>query len=261
MQGCSPAFRLQGVTVRFGALPALRDIDIEVAVGERVALVGPSGAGKTTLLRLLNGMLRPDAGSVEVDGMPLSGLGHRDLRRVRSRIGFVHQDLSLVPSLRVSHNVLSGRLGQVSLAGAFRTLLFPRRSDLARAHDLLERVGIPEKLFERCDRLSGGQRQRVAIARALMQEPAALLADEPVSSVDPARARDTVALLADISSERGLTLVMSLHDLGLAREFFPRLVGMRRGRVLFDRRTEEIGDREFRKLYDLAREELLADGS
>ncbi len=251
------SFRLSGVSVRYPGVAALDGVDLDVAAGESLALVGPSGAGKTTLLRLLNGTQLPDSGTVEVDGEPLASLGPAPLRRLRSRIGFVHQDLSLVPSLRVSQNVLSGRLGTLSFAGAFRTILFPARRDLARAHALLDRVGIPDKLFERCDRLSGGQRQRVAIARALMQEPVALLADEPVSSVDPARARDTVALLTEISRERGITLVMSLHNLALAREFFPRLVGLRRGRVLFDRPTSGIGDDEFDMLYDLARAELL----
>jgi len=255
--GPGAAFRLRGIAVRFGASAALDGVDLEVGAGESLALVGPSGAGKTTLLRLLNGTQIPDGGTVEVNGEPLASLARGPLRRLRSRIGFVHQDLSLVPSLRVSQNVLSGRLGSLSFAGAFRTILFPGSADLARAHALLDRVGIPDKLFERCDRLSGGQRQRVAIARALMQEPVALLADEPVSSVDPARARDTVALLTEISRERGITLVMSLHNLALAREFFPRLVGLRGGRVLFDRPTAAVGDAEFDMLYDLARAELL----
>ena len=120
-----------------------------------------------------------------------------------------------------------------------------------------DRVGIPEKLYERTDRLSGGQRQRVAIARALFQEPEALLADEPVSSVDPARARDTVALLADINRREGLTLCVSLHNLELARAFFPRLIGMRAGRIVFDRPTTELTDDVFASLYELSEEEML----
>lgn len=259
--GAPSGFRLEGVSVRYGGSQPLCDVDLEVAAGEAVGFVGPSGAGKTTLLRLLNGTLRPAAGTVHVNGDVLSTLSRRQLKRVRATIGFVHQDLSLVPNLRVSQNVMAGRLGRVSFLGSLRAMALPSRADVARAYAILERVGIPEKLFERTDRLSGGQQQRVAIARALFQEPAALLADEPVSSVDPARARDTVALLTRISREEGLTLCMSLHNLQLAREYFPRLVGLRAGRIVFDKPSGEIGDGEFHALYDLEAAEMLADGA
>jgi len=258
--GPAAHFRLRGTSVRYDGTAALDGIDLAVGRGEAVALVGPSGAGKTTLLRLLNATVRPSGGTVAVDGEDLSRLPVRELRRIRSRIGTVHQDLSLIPNLRVSQNVLAGRLGRRSFLGALRSMFLPSREDLERAHAILERVGIPEKLFERTDRLSGGQRQRVAIARALFQDPTAILADEPVSSVDPARARDTVALLTDISREEGLTLVMSLHNLDLARERFARLIGLRGGRVAFDEETARISDGRFRELYDLTPEEMLSDG-
>jgi phosphonate transport system ATP-binding protein len=253
------SLRLDGVTVRHGDVVALDGVSLAVAAGERVGLVGPSGAGKTTLLRLFNGSVRPSAGKAAVLGQDVAALPPAELRRLRARVGFVHQDHSLVPNQRVIRNVLAGRLGQRSLAGAVRMMLFPTTSEAVDVHRLLERVGVEEKLYERTDRLSGGQRQRVAIARALYQEPAALLADEPVASVDPARARDTVALLAAISRERGLTLCMSLHNLDLAREFFPRLVGMRRGRIVFDRATRDISDTEFAELYRLTDAEMLQD--
>jgi phosphonate transport system ATP-binding protein len=141
-----------------------------------------------------------------------------------------------------------------------RTLLAPARADLERAAHILQRVGIGEKLFQRTDTLSGGQRQRVAIARALFQEPSALLADEPVSSVDPARARDTVALLCEISRETGVTLVVSIHDIALAQEFFPRLVGMRQGRIVFDARTEMVMPQQLVDLYAIEGLEPVDDG-
>ncbi len=260
VRGKGASFRLDGVSVTYGATAALRDVDLEVAPGEAVGFVGPSGAGKTTLLRLLNGTVRPTSGSVEVGGRDLSRLSLAELRAVRSAIGTVHQDLRLVPNLRVIRNVLAGRLGRLSLPGALRLLFFPPRREVRRVHELLERVGIPEKLYERTDRLSGGQRQRVAIARALYQEPAALLPDEPLSSLDPARSRDTMGLLVDVCREGGITLVASLHDLEVAREYLPRLVGLRHGRVVFDRPTPELADDDFHQLYDLAPEELLADG-
>ncbi len=255
------AFRLEDVSVRYGGHPALDHVDLTIGAGEAVAFVGPSGAGKTTLLRLLNGTLRPTDGRVLVNGEDLGRLSGRALRGVRSAIGFVHQDLSLVDNLRVSQNVMSGRLGRLSYVASLRTMLLPRRADLLRAHALLERVGIGTKLFQRADRLSGGQRQRVAIARALFQDPVAVLADEPVSSVDPARAQDTVDLLTRISREEALTLCMSLHHLELARRYFTRLVGLRDGRVVFDRLTSEIEDETFEALYALEADEILADGA
>ncbi len=257
----SAGFDLHGVSVVFGnGRPALSGVDLTVAPGERVGIVGPSGSGKTTLLRLLNGTLRPAAGSVVVGGDDLRDLTLRALRRVRSRIGTVHQDLSLVPNLRVVQNVLAGKIGRLSLAGALRLLFLTPKAEVRRVYEILERVGIAEKLYARTDSLSGGQKQRVAIARALFQEPAAILADEPVSSVDPARARDTVALLTELCRERQLTLAISLHNLDLAREYLPRLVGLRHGEVVFDRQTSELGDADFHALYDLAPEELLDDG-
>lgn len=254
-------FLLEDVSVRFGSAVALSSVSLHIGPGEAVGFVGPSGAGKTTLLRILNGMQRPTSGRVHVNGAALHELSRYRLKALRSATGFVHQDLSLIPNLRVSQNVIAGRLGRRAFWPSVAAMLLPGRAELERVHQLLERVGIADKLFERTDRLSGGQRQRVAIARALHQEPTCLLADEPVSSVDPARARDTVELLARISREEGLTLCMSLHNLELAREFTPRLVGLRAGRVVFDAPSEDVTDDEFHALYDLRPEEMVADGA
>ena len=159
------SLKVDSVTVRFGELAALDCVSLNVAAGERVGLVGPSGAGKTTLLRLFNGSVRPTTGKALVLGHDVSQLRADELRRLRSRVGFVHQDFSLVPNARVIRNVLAGRLGRQSLAGSLRSMLFPTRAEAVDAHRILERVGVQEKLYERTDRLSGGQRQRVAIAR------------------------------------------------------------------------------------------------
>jgi len=244
-------FQIIDASLDRGGAPALESIDLCIEVGEAVALVGPSGAGKTSLLRLMNGSLRPDRGTVRFRGRDLAALSRRETKAVRAKVGFVHQDLGLIPNLRVVKNVLAGQLGQQGTLGSLRSMLAPSRGTLADIHALLERVGIEDKLFQRTDLLSGGEQQRVALARALFQHPAALLADEPVSSVDPARARDTVELLARISKEEQLTLCVSLHSLELARRFFPRLVGMRHGRVVFDRPSEDLHDAEFEALYAL----------
>jgi len=244
-------FRLSNVSLGYSGKPALREVSVEIAAGSAVGFVGPSGAGKTSLLRLLNGSLRPSQGSVSVAGRSLDALSRPELKRLRSRIGFVHQGLSLIPNLRVAQNVIAGRLGQQGFGRSLQHLVRPPEAVLEEVYALLERVGIPEKLFERVDRLSGGQQQRVAIARALYQKPTALVADEPVSSVDPARARDVIDLLTRISREEGITLCLSLHDLALAREFLSRLVGLREGRVVFDCASSELTDADFKRLYSL----------
>ncbi len=250
-------FLVEEVSVCFRAHRALDAVSLRVAPGECVGIIGPSGAGKTTLLRLLVGAVRPAAGTVRVDGRDLSELSLGELRELRAATGFVHQDHRLVPTQRVLTNVLSGRLGRWSLPRAVRELLWPRRCEQERVYEILARVGISEKIFERVDSLSGGQQQRVAIARALYQAPQALLADEPLSGVDPARARDTMQLLCGIARDERLTFCASLHNVELAREFFPRLVGMRGGRVLFDRPTAELAEADLTELYRLEADEML----
>lgn len=243
-----PAFSLE--------IPALR-----ISRGEAVAVVGPSGAGKTTLLGAFGAALRPDRGAVRVDGRALSDLNSKELRRIRTEIGFVPQDFALVPNVRVIRNVLAGRLGRQSFARSFLSLLWTSKGEAAEVHEILERTGIGQKLYERTDTLSGGQLQRVAIARALYQRPGALLADEPVSSVDPARARDTLELLLALSAEHRLTLVVSTHNIDLARELFPRLIGLRDGRIAFDGDASRISAAEIADLYRFEAGHEVADGA
>ena len=246
-----PAFEIRAVRVEVGDRPLLTGVDLRIGVGERVALVGPSGAGKTTLLRLLGAGLPAARGSVRALGREVGSLAARELRALRAEVGFVHQDHSLVPNLRVLQNVVSGSFGRRGLGSALRAFVAPARGDLERAHALLERLGIANKLYQRTDTLSGGERQRVAVARALFQRPLALLADEPVASVDPTRSRALIELLVQLASEQGLTLVASLHDLELARDYFPRVVGLRAGRVAFDRPGESVTRADWRALYRL----------
>jgi phosphonate transport system ATP-binding protein len=242
---------LAGVSVAYGSRFALRDVDLDVRPGEIVGMIGLSGAGKTSLLRLFNGMVRPAAGRVHVLGNPLDTLGSGALRALRARVAFIHQELCLVGNLSALQNVLMGRLGRTRLLPSVRMLTLPKKSDVLDVHRLLERVGIGGRLYDRVDRLSGGERQRVAIARALFQQPSVLLADEPVSSVDPARARSVLDLLTGLARERDLTLLVSLHSLSLARECFPRLVGMQDGRIVFDRATQEVPEEAFESLFRL----------
>jgi len=248
------AIQVGGVTRRFGAVEALCGVDLEVSGGERVALIGPSGCGKTTLLKVLGAQLAPDEGTVEVLGRNPLLLNERELRALRSALAFLPQDLGLVPNMRVIQNVVGGRFGKRSLWGALRDLILPGLEERRRIFALLERVGIAEKMYDRVDSLSGGQQQRVAVARALFQEPEVLLADEPISAVDPARAQQLLELLVGLCGEEELTLVVSMHQLELAREHFSRIVGLKGGRVLFDRGADALEKGEMRELYELETE-------
>ena len=253
----SVQFLMRDVSVNFKNTQALSGVSLSISRGESVALVGASGAGKTSLLRLLNASLLPNSGVVYLEGNNLASASFGHLAKLRSAVGFVHQNNALVPNLRVLQNVLLGRLGTWSFVRSLWEFLRPSKRCVEEVYQILSQVGIPEKLYERCDRLSGGQLQRVAIARALFQSPRALLADEPVSSVDPARARETIKLLMSLFEQKGLTLVVSLHNFELACEYFPRVIGLRRGAVLFDCAPEDISAEQTMELYRLNEQELL----
>ncbi|MFE8644356.1 phosphonate ABC transporter ATP-binding protein [Sphingomonas sp. NCPPB 2930] len=226
---------------------ALQAVTLAAAQGERVAVIGPSGAGKTTLLRVLGAALRPGEGTVTLlDAAPWQ-LGRAPLRRLRGRIGTVHQQAPIPPRLRVVTAVLAGRLGQWPLWRALASLVYP--SDLRGAVAVLAEVQLADRLFDRCDRLSGGQLQRVGIARVLYQAPDLLLADEPVSSLDPALADRALAVLAAQADRSGATLVASLHTVELALKWFPRIVGMREGRIVFDVPAAAVTAEMLRALY------------
>ncbi|MCP5536667.1 MAG: ATP-binding cassette domain-containing protein [Akkermansiaceae bacterium] len=244
------SLQLTHVSHSFGATEALKDISLDIKTGEQVALIGPSGCGKTTLLRLMGTQLTPSQGEISSLESNPAALGPRDLKSLRTRIAMIPQHLGLVPNVSVLRNVLNGGLGEINLLQTVRQAIRPSRAEAHRAYKLLDRTGIREKIYDRTDSLSGGQQQRVAVARALYQNPAIILADEPVSAIDPARARDTIELLIQLSREEGLTLIVSLHNLELAREFFPRLIGLRGGRVVFDSRPSELNDQECRELFE-----------
>jgi phosphonate transport system ATP-binding protein len=226
---------------------AVDDVTLDIRAGERVAVIGPSGAGKTTLFRLLNATLRPTSGRVWFDDTELQSLSGRRLRQLRRRIGTVYQQHNLVPQLRVVHNVLAGRLGRWSLAKALLSLVSPQERIVALI--ALEQVGIPEKLYTRTAHLSGGQQQRVAIARALVQDPDVILADEPVSSVDPSLGRTIMELLVQLAETHKKTLVANLHAVSFALDLFPRVIGFRQGRVAFDLPPAAVSDAVMADLY------------
>jgi phosphonate transport system ATP-binding protein len=241
-----PVIRLNGVGRVFGSAAAVAEVDLSISAGERVAVLGASGAGKTTLLSLINGSLSATSGVIEVFGSDLAGLRPAQLRSVQRRIGTISQRLDLVDQVRVLHNVNAGRLAQWGTARALLALAWPRPDALAM--DALDRVGLAWAVHERTERLSGGERQRVAIARMLVQNPELVVADEPVSSLDPAR---TTAMLGLLCTSPTATTLISLHQPQLAREYCTRAIGLQNGRVVFDLPTTRLDDAALDDLYAL----------
>jgi phosphonate transport system ATP-binding protein len=220
------------------ATVALYGVDLTVDAGEFVVIIGRSGAGKTTFLRSVNRLVEPTAGTVRVAGRAVTGADPGALRQVRRQIGMIFQQFNLVRRASVLDNVLAGRLGYVpSLPSLFG--LFPPR-DRALALECLAQVGLAEFAGRRADSLSGGEQQRVAIARALAQGPSVILGDEPTASLDPALTGNIMGILRRINQERGLTLVVSQHQLETALEYGTRIVGFRAGRVCFDGPPERV---------------------
>lgn len=224
--------RLQGLGKRYGGEQALDGVDLAVPAGEVLALIGPSGAGKSTLIRCVNRLVEPSAGQVWLGGQEITSLGSAGLRRARRQLGMIFQEYALVERLTVMENVLSGRLGYVSFWQSWRRR-YPAE-DVRQAYAFLARVGLEGFENKRADALSGGQRQRVGIARALMQAPRLLLVDEPTASLDPRTSRQIMRLLCELCRERGLSAIVNIHDVGLARQYADRIVGLRKGRIVYD---------------------------
>jgi phosphonate transport system ATP-binding protein len=228
-----PMIEVAGLrVVRPEAVVALDGVDLAIQPGEFVVILGPSGAGKTTFLRSINRLIEPTAGTIRVAGRPVTGADPAALRAARRQIGMVFQQFNLVRRAPVLDNVLAGRLGYVPVLPSLLGRFPARDRDLAL--DCLAQVGLAQMAGRRADTLSGGEQQRVAIARALAQAPAVVLADEPTASLDPALTAGIMGILKAINTERGLTLVVSQHQLETALAYASRIVGFRAGRVAFD---------------------------
>lgn len=244
---------LRGVRVSYPATAdharpqGLENIELCVARAERLAIIGPSGAGKSTLLRLLATAQQPAAGNLSLLDTNPWAISTRARQRLRTRIGLIQQAPPLPPRQRVVTAVSAGRAGHWPLWKSLSNLIYPL--DIPGVVSALSRVDLADKLFARCDQLSGGQLQRAAIARALYQQPELLLADEPVSAMDPVLAQHTLEVLSEESWQRDATLIVSLHNLELALRCFPRVIGLRDGRILFDKATANIEQSELDALY------------
>jgi phosphonate transport system ATP-binding protein len=257
------AVSIEDLSRHFGDVPALSGVGLRVERGEMVALIGASGSGKSTLLRHLAGFMPGDRGSgaVEVLGGRIQHDGRLapDVRQQRRRIGFVFQQFNLVGRLSVLTNVMTGLLPTLP---AWRALT-GRFTDAHRlaALEALASVGIAERALQRASTLSGGQQQRAALARALVQGAEVLLADEPVASLDPESSRRVMELLAQLNRDRGMTVLVSLHQVELAMRYCPRTVALRAGRVVYDGPSAGLGRAQLRALYGSEAEELFQDMS
>jgi phosphonate transport system ATP-binding protein len=253
------AIVVEQVSKSFGDRAALRSIGLRIRSGERVALLGASGSGKSTLIRLLCGLERMDAGSgrIEVLGRPLQD-GHGltpNPRLIRQDVGVIFQQFNLVGRLPVLTNVLTGLSARTPLwrllSGQFRI------EDKARALDALRTLGLEEQAFQRASTLSGGQQQRAAIARVLLQRARVVLADEPVASLDPESTLRVMDHLAELNVRQGMTLVVSLHHVELARRYCERVVALRDGSIIFDGPTSALDADLLERLYGAGARELL----
>ncbi|MCH8208179.1 MAG: phosphonate ABC transporter ATP-binding protein [Nitrospinae bacterium] len=231
---------LENVNKFFGSFQALTNVNLTVDKGERVVVCGPSGSGKSTLLRCINRLVEPTSGRIFLDDEEVTGAGPGQLRKIRRKIGMIFQDYNLVERSPALTNALAGQLGYVS---PWASLLnyFPR-GETDRALEKIRQMDLGEKAFQKAGNLSGGQKQRVGIVRALMQDPKLILADEPVSSLDPATARNIMEILREINLQEGVTILCNLHLPELAREFGKRIIALKEGAIVYDGPPDESLD-------------------
>lgn len=230
-----------------GTKKSLTDVSFSVSPGEVTVIIGPSGAGKTTILRSINQLIRDDDGEILFDDVDMRQLNRRQLRDARSHIGMIFQNYNLIEPLTALENVLHGCLGTKSnLAGMFSLY---RNSEKTEALQLLQKVGLGEFAYQQCRNLSGGQKQRVGIARALMQHPKIILCDEPIASLDPKSTTVVMDLLRDLATNDGISVLINLHQVDIARTYADHVIGINNGQVVFDDRTAALTDTAVTDIY------------
>lgn len=241
------AIQARALSLGYGTREVVKGIDLDVPRGQFLVVLGPSGSGKSTLLLALNGSVPVRGGSLDVLGQNPSKLQGSSLERFRERIGFIFQSFHLVGRTPVLHNVASGLLGQIPLVKAL--LRWYDKDQYAQILQALRVVGLEERVLDRCDKLSGGQKQRVAIARALVQRPSLILADEPISALDPRSAESILQILRRAAHEFGITIVCSLHHLEAARTWADRIVGLNEGRIVYDGAPSDLDATAVHSIY------------
>lgn len=230
---------------------ALNHISFSVTKGERVALVGASGSGKSTLMNLLIKNLEKDKGSIIIDGETIENI--KDRKIFAKKIGMLRQQFDLVNNLSVIHNVLIGRLNEWGFFKSLISLIKPYDKDLAIKS--LQQVGLEDKVFEATAILSGGEQQRVAIARLLLQNPLIILADEPISSLDPANSNKVLSLITNLAKTEKKTLIASMHSVEFTKQYFDRIIALKNGEIYFDKKINQVTDEMFDELYKVIKDE------
>ncbi|NWG20330.1 MAG: phosphonate ABC transporter ATP-binding protein [Chloroflexi bacterium] len=250
--------QVEALTKRYGGETlALDNITFDVEPGEFVGIIGPSGAGKSTLLRCVNRLVDISSGDVRFDGVSVPTLRGAALRRQRTRIGMIFQHYNLVNRLSVIENVLHGRLGyKGTIQGILGLYTEEEKRDAAR---IIESLGLSEQMYKRCDQLSGGQKQRVGIARALVQQPKMLLCDEPIASLDPNAAKIIMDTLSDINRTTGITILVNLHQVDVALRYARRIIGINRGRLVYDGEPERLSNEQIYQIYGSEAGDLILD--
>lgn len=240
-----------------GGVKALSNINLEVNEGEFLSIIGPSGAGKSTLLRCINRLIDPTEGEVKFDDEKVTALKKSELKNLRRKIGMIFQHYNLVNRLSVVENVLHGRLGYKS---AIKGIIGINSEDeKKKAFEILNKLGIKEQAYKRCDELSGGQKQRVGIARALIQNPKLVLCDEPIASLDPNSSKIIMDHLKNINKETGITCILNLHQVDVAMKYSDRIVGINGGKIIYDGDASNLTKEIIHEIYGIEAGELIND--
>ena len=227
---------------------ALQDVSLVIDPGEFVVVLGKSGSGKSTLLRCINRLVEPTSGKIFLNEIEITGASPSRLRELRKKIGMVFQQYNLVERFSVQTNVLSGKLASMSNIASLLNL-FPE-ADVEKSRQVLNRLGLAGKDLKRSDKLSGGQQQRVGLARALMQNPELILADEPVSSLDPATSNQIMDLLAEFNEKDGMAVICNLHLPSLAKAYGSRIIVLSKGRIVYDGSPTDLSEDKLNSFYN-----------
>lgn len=236
---------------------ALNDVSFSIEEGEFVSVIGPSGAGKSTLLRCINRLTEISSGELKFDGCNVAGLDRSALRYVRTKTGMIFQNYNLVERLSVIENVLHGRLGQKSTVAGMLGLYSEEEKE--EAVSILDKLGLSEQIYKRCDELSGGQKQRVGIARSIMQHPKLLLCDEPIASLDPGSAKVIMDHLKEINEKMHITCLVNLHQVDVAMQYSRRIIGITAGKVQFDGNPDNLDENRIHQIYQTGVGSLITD--
>ncbi len=253
-----PILEFRGVSKTYdNKTTALEDVSFSVSEGEFVSIIGPSGSGKSTILRCINRLVDATQGVIIFDGQDITKLPRRALRAVRTKTGMIFQHYNLVNRLSVVENVLHGRLGHKStLSGAAGLYT---EEEKAQAFAILEKLGLTEQAYKRCDELSGGQKQRVGIARAIMQKPRLILCDEPIASLDPSASKIIMDHLSDINRSMNITCILNLHQVDVAIKYSQRIIGLTKGHIVYDGPADALPQSTIYDIYQSSKGELITD--